>query len=92
VDLAAHYFSTSSWHACLAAALRALSITEKPLEYVNEQYAWGFAPFDYAALASYHLGLYKDAIAHNELALQHAPSDVRLRKNQEFYASALRVE
>jgi tetratricopeptide (TPR) repeat protein len=92
VDLAAYYFSTSSWHACLAAALRALSITEKPLEYVNEQYAWGFAPFDYAALASYHLGLYKDALAHNELALQLAPSDARLRKNQEFYASALRVE
>jgi glycosyltransferase involved in cell wall biosynthesis len=88
VDLAAYYYSISSWSACYAAALRAISITEKPLEYLAEQYAWGFAPFDYAALASYHLGLYDETLKHSTNALSYAPTDARLRSNHDFYEQA----
>jgi glycosyltransferase involved in cell wall biosynthesis len=46
-------------------------------------------PHDLAALASYRLGFYDEALKHGKDALMHAPNDQRLKNNLFFYKNAL---
>jgi hypothetical protein len=88
VDLAQHYYETQQWECCFAAAIRAVSITEKPLEYICEAFAWGPAPHDYAAIAAYNLGLHDRALHHGQMAVSLDPGDERLSRNLLFYRDA----
>jgi glycosyltransferase involved in cell wall biosynthesis len=85
VDLAALYYSTQSWLACLDSVENALDIIEKPLEYLCEEYAWGYAPYDYAALAAYNLGKTSEALEYGMKAVELNPTDERLQRNIMFY-------
>lgn len=85
VDLARHYYTHHNWAACYGAALRALQITEKPLEYLCEADAWGYLPHDLAAIAAWHLRITDQAAQHGRDALAIAPHDPRLKSNLEHY-------
>lgn len=85
VDLAKHYHDSGDWSGCYSAATRALQITEKPLDYLCEQFAWGSAAEDYAAVSSYHLGLYELAYQYGQQALAKEPGNDRLQNNLRFY-------
>jgi tetratricopeptide (TPR) repeat protein len=85
VDLAALYYSTQSWLACLDSAENALDIVEKPLEYLCEEYAWSYAPYDYAAIAAYNLGKTSEALEYGMKAVELNPTDERLQRNLMFY-------
>jgi hypothetical protein len=63
----------------------ALSITEKPLDYLCEAEAWGWLPHDLMAISSYHLGNMAEAQYHGAKALELAPEDARLKANTTFY-------
>lgn len=84
VDLAQHYHDTGRWADCYSAALRALAITEKPLEYICEAKAWGATPYDLAAIAAYHLDL-PMCLEYGAKAVLIEPSDERLAGNYAFY-------
>lgn len=88
VDLAHHYHAAENWPQCFAAAVRALGITERPLEYLNEAEAWGHAPHDLAAVSAWHLGLWEAAQAHGAAAVAVDPADERLRANLELYEAS----
>lgn len=85
VDLAKYYYNQSAWEGCLWASQRALEITDKPLEYLCEEFAWGFAPYDYAAISAYNLGLFDRAVKYGDRALLLAPNDDRLINNLVYY-------
>jgi tetratricopeptide (TPR) repeat protein len=85
VDLAEYYYEQKMWTACRTAALKALDIKEKPLQYLNEPKSWGSFPYDMAAIASYHLGLKEDALKFGVEASNIDPKDERLKKNVDFY-------
>lgn len=85
VDLAKHYHDTNDWSGCYSAATRALQITEKPLDYLCEQFAWSAAAEDYAAVSAYHLGLYDIAYEYGQQALAKEPDNERLQRNAQFY-------
>ena len=87
VDLAEFYYKTQSWDACLDVAENALDIGEKPLEYLCEEYAWGYAPYDYAAIAAYNLGKTSEALEYGMKAVELNPTDERLQRNLIFYKS-----
>jgi tetratricopeptide (TPR) repeat protein len=87
VDLAEFYYKTQSWDACLDVAENALDIVEKPLEYLCEEYAWGYAPYDYAAIAAYNLGKTSEALEYGMKAVELNPTDERLQRNLMFYKS-----
>ena len=89
VDLAQHYHDTARWGLCLGAALRALDITEQPLEYLCEPDAWGAKPHDLAALAAYRIGQYDLAIHHGAAAATLDPASPRLADNLHHYTHAL---
>lgn len=85
VDLAMYYYEQNNWENCLSSSLNALSIKEKPLEYLCEEYAWGYVPHDLAALSSYKLGMYSRAVDHGISALLLSPNDERLKNNLRWY-------
>lgn len=85
VDLAKYYYSQNAWEGCLWASQRALKITDKPLEYLCEEFAWGFAPYDYAAISAYNLGLLDKAKEYGRIACEFCPTDKRLQNNLNYY-------
>lgn len=81
VDLAKLYYERENWVGCLEAAEGAIKIQDKPLEYLCEAEAWGFAPYDYASIAAYRTGDYEKAFEYAQKALSISPDDERLKKN-----------
>lgn len=88
VALAKYWHDQGRWEDCFSAAQHALSITEQALEYMTEPEAWGYLPYDLAALSAYHLGMLDTACTLGRLALDKAPHDQRLKDNLAFYAGA----
>ena len=86
-ELSMYYYFKQDWVSCLSHAERALSITEKPLEYLCEEDSWGYKPYDLAAVSSYNLGFYEKAKVYGETALSLNPKDKRLLTNLEWYSS-----
>jgi tetratricopeptide (TPR) repeat protein len=88
VEIATFYQLSEQWDLSLRYSLEALEIKEKPLEYICDADAWSDLPFDNASLASFKLGLFKQAVEHGKAALAIAPDNARLIRNQVFYVSA----
>ena len=89
VELALLYYQRGDWPSCYGVAKRALSIKEKPLEYICEAQAWGSVPHDMAAISSFRLGLFQEAVVHATNALSFEPDDDRLKTNLEYCKAAL---
>lgn len=85
VELASLYYEVSNWEKCFFFANKALEITEKPLDYLCEEFAWGALPHDLAAISAYHLGKTELAITHTIDALELDPDNQRLASNLAFY-------
>lgn len=85
VDLAKLYYEREMWVECLEVTEKALAIKEKPLEYLCEDFAWGSAPWDYAAIAAYNLNQFDKAVNYGTKAVELNPEDQRLQTNLFFY-------
>lgn len=85
VALAQHHHDEHNWQACYQFALAALDIREKPLDYLCEADAWGWLPYDLAAISAWHLGRLVEARQFGGTALELNPGDIRLRANMEWY-------
>lgn len=85
VELSQFYYETQQFELCYAYAIKALHIIEKPLEYLCEDFAWGFLPFDLAAISAYNIGLKEKAKEYGEKAIELNPLDERLINNMEWY-------
>jgi tetratricopeptide (TPR) repeat protein len=85
VALATHYYKNEQWEQCLESCSRALEITEKPLDYLCEAYAWGSTAHDLAAISYYKMGYNEMARHHGIEALKISPTDERLHKNLDYY-------
>lgn len=88
VDLAFHYYENADWFPCLHFAKRAIAISQKPLAYLVESYAWGALPHDLAAIAAHNLGLYHEAKYHGNEAVKLSPYEDRLVDNLRMYREA----
>lgn len=89
VELAMHHYGHGNWQECYDNALKALEIKEKPLDYLCEDFAWGALPWDLAAIASFNLKKFEEAVSYNEKALELDASNERIIKNQIHYKAAL---
>jgi glycosyltransferase involved in cell wall biosynthesis len=87
VELASWAYHNKQWDICLANAELALEITEKPLDYLCEDFAWSELPYDLAALGAYYTGDKAKAIQYGEKALELAPTNERLQRNLDWYKS-----
>lgn len=89
VDMAVLCYSNNHWKLCLNFAIMALMVRKKPLDYICEAFAWGYLPYDMAAIASFRLGQYSEAVKYGEMALEIEPWDERLKQNLDFYYEAV---
>lgn len=80
-DLSYFYYEMQNWPAAYFASLKALSIKEKPLEYLCEPEAWGSLPHDLAGVAAWNMGLKNEGIFHTQNALKHDKSELRIKNN-----------
>jgi glycosyltransferase involved in cell wall biosynthesis len=87
VELAQHFYQLESWASCLHFARKALEIDEKPLDFLCEDFAWGYLPWDLAAISSYWLGEKDEAAIYGTTALGLDPDNHRLQENIKFYTS-----
>lgn len=90
VDLALFYFDKNDWKNCLKYSKEATKISDKPLEYLCEEFAWGSIPHDLVAVSSYYLGYYKQALLFGEKAIKADPSNERLKENYKLYQQSLK--
>ena len=88
VELAQLYYKNKDWKNCKTYCLEALEIKEKPLDYLCEEFAWGFVPYDLAAISFYNLEMFDDALEYGTVAHEISPLDQRLLDNLEFYKVA----
>lgn len=89
VELATYYYEKQDWDNCYLQARKAISISEKPLDYLCEDFAWGALPWDLAALSSYHLGKHEEAVNYGKRATELSPNDERLKANLAYYLAAV---
>jgi glycosyltransferase involved in cell wall biosynthesis len=85
VELSQYFYNYGDWQNCYWRALDAIKITEKPLDYLCEEFAWSELPYDLAAISAHNLGFKEEAIKYGEIASQLSPSDTRLSNNLNFY-------
>jgi tetratricopeptide (TPR) repeat protein len=86
VELMQEYYKQEYWDGVLSHAKMVLqNLTEKPMDYLCEAFAWGSMPYDLGALAAYHLKHQKLAIEWGTKAVELSPDDDRLQRNLEWY-------
>jgi tetratricopeptide (TPR) repeat protein len=83
--LANHYYQTKQWDECLLVSKKALEITNRPISFLSENWAWSHMAHDLIAVSSWQLGDYKTALEHGLKALEISPNDERLQSNVKFY-------
>lgn len=89
VELALFYYDDKKWKECYNASKKAIRLSQKPMEYLVEDFAWGHLPFDLAAISAYRIGLYEDALLYGKKALAADPTNDRLKSNIKIYESAI---
>lgn len=83
-DLSKIYYSMNNWYGLYYTTKRILSITKRTKTYICETEAWSSHPYDYASIAAYNLGLYKEAEDLCLEAIKLDDSDKRLKSNLEI--------
>lgn len=83
--LAQYYYSKEDWRGVRGACEMVFRVSEKPLDYLCEPDAWGWAPHDLMALACYNTNDRNGALFHGTIAADMAPWDQRLLRNLEWY-------
>lgn len=85
VELAQMMYYNKNWTDCYEFAVDALKITEKPLDYLCEDFAWGSLPYDLASISAYNLGDIKNAKKYIKKALEIEPENKRFLENLAYY-------
>jgi tetratricopeptide (TPR) repeat protein len=77
-------YHEQNWPLVYLMAEKGLNIKDKTGSYLLEPEAWGYSFFDYGAIASYRLGLFRKAYDLAKEALNMSPTDARLQQNLEL--------
>ena len=85
VDISKYYLRTNQFALANGFSMKALTILNKPLEYLCEEEAWGYTPYDTAAVSFFYLGNIEKAKEYGEIALSISPNDERLLNNLQWY-------
>lgn len=91
-ELAKIAYLLKDFELLLYAATKTLTTGEFGKNYISDPEAWGYLPYDYAAIGAYHVGALDKALEHGKLALAkalelHEEQGVinRLETNLKFY-------
>ena len=88
VELAMLYNKQGKWLESITNLIKALSIKEKPLVYMNEVFCWDSTIDDLMSINYYYLGLYDLSLYYVNKALEYS-NDERLLNNKKFIESKI---
>lgn len=88
VELSQYFYNQADWQNCYWRAIDAIAVEEKPLDYLCEEFAWGYLPYDLAAISAWNLGFKEEALLYGVKAVAMNPTDERLLTNLGWYQSA----
>ena len=80
-DLAQAAYRRGNWQACLTAATKGISITDKQLVYTCDPRVWEEPLYDLASIAAWNLGDKAKALDYCATAAKMAPADARIAAN-----------
>lgn len=90
VKLSEYYYLKKQWPETLKYAVQALDITNHPMSYICEESSWSWKPYDLAAISSWNLGKYDDALKYGTQAAIKNPNDTRLQENLKYYQAMVK--
>jgi tetratricopeptide (TPR) repeat protein len=85
VYLARLCYYAENFEEALMYSEQALAITERPLQYMCEDWAWDWQPWDIAAISAWVIGDKKKALEYGEKAYDMAPHVARLAENMKYF-------
>lgn len=86
MDFAMFCYRNERWYPVIALTKRALTLTERPLNYMSEAAAWNELPYDLLSFACYKIGDNKNALKYVDKAIKISPADERLRRNRIYFS------
>lgn len=89
VELAMLYNNQSKWLDSIIYLIKALSIRNKDMVYVNEVFSWDHTIDDLLSINYYNLGIYDLSIYHLNKALEYDDKNERLISNKKYIESKL---
>lgn len=81
VDLAKLRLSEQKWSETVELCEKALRLTERPMSYMSDPYAWGEGPWDLMGVALWYLGKHESARECARKAYELNSGDERLKRN-----------
>lgn len=85
VYLARLCYYAENYEEALMYSEQALAITERPLQYMCEDWAWNWEPWDIAAISAWCIGDKEKAREYGSKALEMAPHVARLAENMKYF-------
>ena len=91
VELARYNYTKANWGECYKHAVKALEITQHPMDYTCNEDSWSWLPHDLASISAWNLGLRVESLEHASKAVEYNSNDGRLKNNlkiiQEWFDS-----
>jgi glycosyltransferase involved in cell wall biosynthesis len=81
VELARYYYTKANWGECYKHAVKALEITQHPMDYTCNEDSWSWLPHDLASISAWNLGLRTESLDYASKAVEHNSNDGRLKNN-----------
>lgn len=81
VAMAKLAYEQENWPKVYHMVEEALQITQRPLSYLSEPFAWDSTLYDLGALSCYELGMMEQSLAYAKKACEMSPNDTRLTSN-----------
>jgi glycosyltransferase involved in cell wall biosynthesis len=85
VYLARLCYYAENFEEALMYSEQAIAITERPLQYMCEDWAWNWEPWDIAAISAWCIGDKEKALEYGAKALEMAPHVARLAENMKYF-------
>lgn len=81
IEMARMELEGQHWKMAVARCEEALRLTNRPMTYMCDPYAWGEGPLDIMSVALWYLGKRETAVMYCRKALEIAPNDERIKRN-----------
>lgn len=89
VELALLEFNQKNFTATLHMCLEALKITNKSMNYINENFAWDSTIYDLCSISYYNMELLDKALEYSDKAIELEPNSERLKGNNLFFKTEI---
>ncbi len=90
VERAQLEYELKDWKEIEKYCLKALEITERQMQYINEGFCWDHTIYDLLSLSAYYQGYYQKSLEYVNLALEKSPKNERIINNKKLIENKIK--